>query len=63
MDRETRQWIVDRVVWVVGLAFSVLVAAKAFAGEPDRHAANGDTLIAASGPAIRVAGATPMEAR
>lgn len=45
MDCETRQWIVDRVMWVLAFAVGVLVSATAFAGEADRRAASGDTAI------------------
>jgi hypothetical protein len=33
MDRETKQWIVDRAIWVVGLAIALLLAAPAVARE------------------------------
>jgi hypothetical protein len=47
MDRETKQWIVDRVIWILGLTFSVAVAATAFAGEATRLPTSSHTSIAA----------------
>ena len=32
MDGETKQWIVDRVMWMLAFAVGVLVSATAFAG-------------------------------
>lgn len=35
MDRQTKQWIIDRVIWILGLALAVLVTVPAIAGERD----------------------------
>jgi hypothetical protein len=43
MDQQTKQWIFDRVIWVVGFAAAVLLAAPAFAGDRERVVATNDT--------------------
>jgi hypothetical protein len=62
MDQETKQWIVDRVIWVLGLTVSVLVAATAFAGEHNVSSAKEDTTIARYWTSVCIAANALLEA-
>jgi hypothetical protein len=43
MDQRTKQWIVDRLMWTLGLVVAVLVATQAIAGAPERIVATDRT--------------------
>ena len=43
MDRQTKQWIFDRVIWIVGLVMAMFLAATSFAGEREGVVATNDT--------------------
>ena len=53
MDRQTRQWIIDRVICILGLALAVLVTVPAIAGERDRSPVAADSSSAQCLRAVR----------
>ena len=62
MDGATKQWIVDRVIWIVALAAGALVAANAFAAE-HRQFSGAGAAPAAFAAASAIPDEKPGEAR
>ena len=49
MDQQTKQWIVDRVMGIVGLVTALLIATQALAAEDERVLPTNDTTKSACG--------------
>lgn len=49
MDRQTKQWIADRVIWIIASALAVLITVPAMAGEQDRLTVAADRATAQCG--------------
>jgi hypothetical protein len=63
MDQQIKQWIFDRVIWMVGLVIAVFLAAPSFAGERERVVATNDTWRGECGSCHRGAEAGDLSKR